>query len=60
MLANKTKHFTFNIIQTLSVHWRARNKFCFEDFQLIPKAILREATSFQHEYQTLVANQRTH
>ena len=40
--------------------WRARNKFCFEDFQPRLEAILRKVTSFLHEYQTLVANQWTH
>ena len=35
--------------------WRARNKFCFEDFQPRPEAILCEATSL-HEYQILVTH----
>ena len=39
--------------------WNARNKFCFEDSQAHPTAILRNARSLMHEYQTLVANQRT-
>ena len=40
--------------------WRARNKFCFEDFRPRLEAILRKVTSFLHEYQMLVANQWTH
>ena len=39
--------------------WNARNKFYFEDTQVHPKAILREAMSFLEEYQKLVADQRT-
>jgi len=39
--------------------WNARNKLCFENFQTLPEIILRGAISFLHEYQELVAQQRT-
>lgn len=38
--------------------WNARNKHCFEDIQTHPEVILRSAKSLQHEYQTLMADQR--
>lgn len=39
--------------------WNARNKLCFENTHAHPKATLRGAMSFLHEYQNLIANQRT-
>lgn len=39
--------------------WNASNKHFFEDIQTHPEAILRSAKSLLHEYQTLMADQRT-
>ena len=39
--------------------WNARNRFYLKNFQTQPKTILRDVLSFLHEYQELVAQQRT-
>ena len=39
--------------------WNACNKHFFKDIQTHPEAILRSAKSLMHEYQTLMADQRT-